>query len=246
MKRRFVFYRDRRGHRDDAVSDVGSNARPGHLRPSAARRRGAAELDYLLRRLCGTATQPAHADHACQRQEPRAEVDSAESGVRRVAVVADRRRRDDVRHAASQRRPGRGREDRPRVLAVPLHRLAGCARVLRREQSRRRDSRRHAVHGHARRAPRGDRRTTGRSLWDVAVGDPKLGYSITMAPLIVKDKVLVGIGRRRVRHPRLHRRLRREDRQGALALLHDSRTRGEGPRHVDGRLVEVRRRHRCG
>ena len=37
-------------------------------------------------------------------------------------------------------------------------------------------------------------RTTGRSLWDVAVGDPKLGYSITMAPLIVKDKVLVGSG----------------------------------------------------
>jgi glucose dehydrogenase len=37
-------------------------------------------------------------------------------------------------------------------------------------------------------------RTTGRSLWDVPVGDPKLGYSITMAPLIVKDKVLVGSG----------------------------------------------------
>ena len=37
-------------------------------------------------------------------------------------------------------------------------------------------------------------KTTGRSLWDVAVGDPKLGYSITMAPLIVKDKVLVGSG----------------------------------------------------
>jgi alcohol dehydrogenase (cytochrome c) len=37
-------------------------------------------------------------------------------------------------------------------------------------------------------------RITGRSLWDVAVGDPKLGYSITMAPLVVKDKVLVGSG----------------------------------------------------
>jgi alcohol dehydrogenase (cytochrome c) len=37
-------------------------------------------------------------------------------------------------------------------------------------------------------------RITGRSLWDAAVGDPKLGYSITMAPLVVKDKVLVGSG----------------------------------------------------
>jgi alcohol dehydrogenase (cytochrome c) len=37
-------------------------------------------------------------------------------------------------------------------------------------------------------------RTSGRSLWDVPVADPKLGYSITMAPLVVKDKVLVGSG----------------------------------------------------
>jgi alcohol dehydrogenase (cytochrome c) len=34
----------------------------------------------------------------------------------------------------------------------------------------------------------------GRPLWNVAVGDPKLGYSMTMAPLVVKDKVLVGTG----------------------------------------------------
>jgi alcohol dehydrogenase (cytochrome c) len=35
---------------------------------------------------------------------------------------------------------------------------------------------------------------TGRSVWKVAVADPKLGYSLTMAPLVVKDKVLVGLG----------------------------------------------------
>ena len=35
---------------------------------------------------------------------------------------------------------------------------------------------------------------TGRALWTVPVGDPKLGYSLTMAPLVVKDKVLVGVG----------------------------------------------------
>jgi alcohol dehydrogenase (cytochrome c) len=34
----------------------------------------------------------------------------------------------------------------------------------------------------------------GRPLWDVAVGDARLGYSITMAPLAVKDKILVGVG----------------------------------------------------
>ena len=36
--------------------------------------------------------------------------------------------------------------------------------------------------------------TTGHPLWNVTVADPKLGYSITMAPLIVKDKVLLGVG----------------------------------------------------
>jgi len=34
----------------------------------------------------------------------------------------------------------------------------------------------------------------GRPVWNVAVGNPALGYSLTMAPLIVKDKVLVGVG----------------------------------------------------
>jgi alcohol dehydrogenase (cytochrome c) len=34
----------------------------------------------------------------------------------------------------------------------------------------------------------------GRRLWDTTVGDAKLGYSITMAPLVVKNKVLVGVG----------------------------------------------------
>jgi alcohol dehydrogenase (cytochrome c) len=35
---------------------------------------------------------------------------------------------------------------------------------------------------------------TGKPLWNIAVADVKDAYSITMAPMIVKDKVLVGIG----------------------------------------------------
>jgi alcohol dehydrogenase (cytochrome c) len=34
----------------------------------------------------------------------------------------------------------------------------------------------------------------GRPLWNIAVADVKLAYSITMAPLIVKDKVVLGVG----------------------------------------------------
>jgi alcohol dehydrogenase (cytochrome c) len=35
---------------------------------------------------------------------------------------------------------------------------------------------------------------SGRALWKTQIGDPKLGYSFTMAPLVVKDKVLIGTG----------------------------------------------------
>ncbi|MGJ8688897.1 MAG: PQQ-dependent dehydrogenase, methanol/ethanol family [Gammaproteobacteria bacterium] len=37
-------------------------------------------------------------------------------------------------------------------------------------------------------------RITGDPLWNIEVGDVNLAYSITMAPLIVKDKVMVGVG----------------------------------------------------
>jgi alcohol dehydrogenase (cytochrome c) len=34
----------------------------------------------------------------------------------------------------------------------------------------------------------------GHPLWNIAVADVKLAYSITMTPLVVKDKVIVGVG----------------------------------------------------
>jgi alcohol dehydrogenase (cytochrome c) len=35
---------------------------------------------------------------------------------------------------------------------------------------------------------------SGRGLWNTEVGDPKIGYSMTLSPLVVKDKVIVGVG----------------------------------------------------
>lgn len=35
---------------------------------------------------------------------------------------------------------------------------------------------------------------TGRPIWDVPVAESKAGYSLTLAPLVVKDKVIVGVG----------------------------------------------------
>lgn len=37
-------------------------------------------------------------------------------------------------------------------------------------------------------------RINGQPLWDIEVGDVDLAYSVTMAPLAVKDKIIVGVG----------------------------------------------------
>jgi alcohol dehydrogenase (cytochrome c) len=63
----------------------------------------------------------------------------------------------------------------------------------------------------------------GRVRWDTAAADADKSYSFTGAPLIVKDKIIVGGGRRRVRCSRLHRRLRRRVGQARLAVLHRAR-----------------------
>ena len=34
--------------------------------------------------------------------------------------------------------------------------------------------------------------TSGRLVWDVAIAKPEAGYSVTVAPLVVKDKVIIG------------------------------------------------------
>ena len=72
---------------------------------------------------------------------------------------------------------------------------AGSHRLLRRQQPRARDSRRHAVHGHARRAAdRHRREDRARRSGRPRSRAPSPGYSITHAPLVVKDKVIVGVG----------------------------------------------------
>ena len=84
--------------------------------------------------------------------------------------------------------------------------------------------------------------TTGRPLWNVAVGDPKLGYSITMAPLIVKDKVLVGVGGGEYGIRGFIAAFDARTGKEVVALLHGPRTRRARPRDLERRRVEDRRR----
>jgi len=49
-------------------------------------------------------------------------------------------------------------------------------------------------------------RTT--ALWNTTTARAKSGYAITHAPLVLKDKVIIGTAGGEVRYPRLYRRLR--------------------------------------
>ena len=61
---------------------------------------------------------------------------------------------------------------------------------------------------------------SGAIIWDTVMENFRNGYSGTAAPLVVKDKVIVGNAGAEWR-PRLHRCLRRADGEAGLALLHD-------------------------
>ena len=113
-----------------------------------------------------------------------------------LANDAARRRRRDVHHAAAERRASRSTPKTGRVFWIYRHTLDPTQIVCCGANNRGLgDSRRHAVHGHARRAARRDRREERPAAVEHA-GRPssKAGYSVTLAPLVVKDKVIVGVG----------------------------------------------------
>ena len=126
----------------------------GQVTLAAPGRRGqrAAELADLLRQLLQHALQPAVADHAGQRQEPEAAMGLPVAGRRQLADDAAGRRRHDVHHPASERRR-RARRATGRAFWIyrytPAQDRIVCCGANNRGP---RDSRRHAVHGHARRA----------------------------------------------------------------------------------------------
>ena len=103
----------------------------------------------------------------------------------------------------------RGRAHRPAALALPAHPAERDVALLRPAEPRARPRSATRVHGHARRACRRLDAKTGRVRWDVAAADADKGYSFTGAPLVVKDKVIIGVAGGEYGDSRVHRRLRR-------------------------------------
>ena len=87
---------------------------------------------------------------------------------------------------------------------------------------------------------------TGAVLWDTEVADYRTGYSITVAPLIVKDMVVTGIAGGEYGIRGFLDAYDAEDRQAALALLDHSGPGREGQRNLARRRLEARRRAYLG
>ena len=92
----------------------------------------------------------------------------------------------------ADRRSRRGH--RTPVLEVPIPDPANRARLLRPRESRTGDTRRHAVHGHAELASDRDQREDRHADLghDGDQSRRRATYPITVAPLVVKDKVIIG------------------------------------------------------
>ena len=179
------------------------------------------ELADLLRHLLEPAPHRAAADHARQRRAT-----SSSSGCSRARCSAPGNRRRSSSTASCTSRSGRTTSSRstrrrgacsgstatttPPTSASAAARTTAASRSTATPCSWARSTRTVAI----------DARN-GQPLWKTKVADSKLAYSVTMAPLVIKDLVHRRHGRRRVRHPRLHRRVRREDRPRGLALQHD-------------------------
>ena len=145
-----------------------------------------------------------------------------------------------------------------RVFWIYRYTNADVIALLRLEQSRRGDSRRACftwARSTATSSP--STRRSGRQVWKTRVADSKQGYSITVSPLALKDRIVVGVGGGEYGIRGFIYRVRRADRQRDVAVLHDSRSGRAGTRNVGGvpaqsedllrsRGVEARRRHRCG
>ncbi len=193
-------------------------------------------LDDVFRRLHRQASQPADADHAAERESPDAAVGVSgrhDCDRPRVRVNAARHRRRDLPDRRERQRVGDRCPHGPSVLALPPSECSGPdgRRHLSR-QSRVRGARQPVVHDDARRARHLARHEDGRRRLGFGAGglQERLRRDARAARRERQGhRRIVG---RRESDARFHSGVRREDREAALALLHDPESRREGQRDV--------------
>ena len=193
----------RRRHRRRAAGD---GLAPGNRRRPAGRR---IPLAAFRRQLQQPPPQPADADHARERQPPRPAVDVPDGDARQLPDDVAPSRQHPLRDRPAERRVGARRPDGTADLALPPRAAERPHRVLRPGQSRVRRARRQAVHDDARRAPARARHEDRRRRLGRRDGGLQEGLCRDHRPARRQGQGDRRIGRRRVRVPLLHRRVRR-------------------------------------
>ena len=148
------------------------------------------------------------------------------------------------------RRTWRGRSTREpagRSGAIAASCRHGPDRVLRPGQPRLRRARRQAVHDDARCASAGARHEDRRHRLGRDAGrTTRTATPRRIAPLVVKDKVIVGVAGGEYGIRGFIDAYDAQTGKRAWRLLHHSRTGRAGQQHLGGRFVEARRRRRVG
>ncbi len=230
----------------DSWADRRNRVGPGLLRPDSEGRQRAAELADLFRHHDEPALHYARSDHAAEREEPGIAVDVPSPVARKIRGDAAGGRRHLVHRAGAEQCGCAGCRDGTRFLDLCLRAGSRRPSMLRAGESRTGNFRRHVVHGHHRCAFGRHRREKREADLE---RDGRKGGGGLCAHARSPDRQGqsdCGDRGRRVWNSRFHRRLRCEDRQGRLALLHHSRQRRDGQRFLERRFLEARRRFGVG
>ncbi len=83
---------------------------------------------------------------------------------------------------------------------------------------------------------------SGKPIWNVTVANAAAGYSLMHAPLVVKDKVIVGTAGGEFGIRGFLRRIRRAHGQTSVEVLYDPRSGRARQRNMGGRFLDARRR----
>ena len=198
-----------------------------HLRAAPATRSRAAQLADVLGELSQHALLAAEEHRFEQRRAAARGVVDAGSGRERQREHAARRRRRDVRDDRRRSPHGHGARRAHRPADLAIHAAAESPQPVRDRCPSTAAWRSSAIVCSSARNDAAliclDART-GSPLWEIQIADTMEGYNITSPPLIVKDKVIVGLAG--AEYPiRGFLDAYDVDRQAAVAVLHDSRAR---------------------
>ena len=192
-----------------------------HIRAATRRRGRAAQLAHIFGHVREPTSHDARRRFARATWRPRAEVGVSGTVARELRDHAARRRRRHVFHRGAEHGARARRAHGPALLALSIQPVGRRTPVLRPREPRRGDARRNAFMATIDSKLIALDAVTGQPLWQKTIADPSGRLRDDARAARRQGQSHRRCRRRRVRHPRLHRGVRRERPAGGVAVLHD-------------------------